>query len=161
MVNKIRIKMADLNIGQDSEILITSGLGSCVGVTLYDERTKIGGMAHVMLPKFPPNRDSGNPAKYADTALDILVEKLEEAGARKSRFEAKIAGGAQMFDFSNSNDKMRIGARNIEAVKKYLKDYNIPLKGSEVGADYGRTMEFDLATGKATIKTVKKEDIVL
>jgi chemotaxis protein CheD len=161
MINKIRIKMADLNIGQDNETLITSGLGSCVGVTLYDKRTKIGGMAHVMLPELPPNRDSGNPAKYADTALDILVEKLEGAGARKSRFEAKMAGGAQMFDFSNSNDKMRIGARNIEAVKKYLKKHNIPVRGSEVGEDYGRTMEFDLATGKATIKTVKKEDIVL
>ncbi|MBM7555362.1 chemotaxis protein CheD [Halanaerobacter jeridensis] len=161
MGNKIRIKMADLNIGKDGDILITSGLGSCVGVTLYDSKSQIGGMAHVMLPEFPENKDDGNPAKYADTALDMLIDKLKKAGASKRRFEAKMAGGAQMFKFSNSSDKMRIGARNIEAVKKYLKKSNIPIKGSEVGKDYGRTMEFDVGTGKATIKTVKKDDIIL
>ncbi|MGM0501140.1 MAG: chemotaxis protein CheD [Bacillota bacterium] len=161
MTKKIRIKMADLNVGEEDDILITSGLGSCVGVTLYDSRTKIGGMAHVMLPEFPPNRDKGNPAKYADTALDMLIDKLTKAGANKRRFEAKMAGGAQMFKFSNSSDKMRIGTRNVKAVKEYLKKHNIPVKGSEVGKDYGRTMEFDVATGQATIKTVKKDDIIL
>ena len=161
MANSIRIKMADLDIGRDNDKLITSGLGSCIGVTLYDERKKIGGMAHVMLPEFPEKKDDGNPAKYADTALDMLIDKLKDAGASKRRFEAKMAGGAQMFKFSNSSDKMRIGARNVEAVKKYLKNHNIPLKGSEVGEDYGRTMEFEVATGQAIIKTVKKDDIVL
>ena len=153
--------MADLNVGKEDDVLITSGLGSCVGVTLYDSRTKIGGMAHVMLPEFPPNRDTGNPAKYADTALDMLIDKLKQAGANQRRFEAKMAGGAQMFKFSNSNDKMRIGARNIKAVKTYLREHKIPVKGSEVGKDYGRTMEFNVATGEAIIKTVKKEDIIL
>ena len=161
MANSIRIKMADLDIGRDNDKLITSGLGSCIGVTLYDERKKIGGMAHVMLPEFPEKKDDGNPAKYADTALDMLIDKLKDAGASKRRFEAKMAGGAQMFKFSNSSDKMRIGARNVEAVKEYLKKHNIPLKGSEVGEDYGRTMEFEVATGQAIIKTVKKDDIVL
>ena len=161
MGKRIRIKMADLNTGQEGDILITSGLGSCVGVTLYDEKLKIGGMAHVMLPEFPQNKDDGNPAKYADTALDMLINELKNEGASKFRFEAKMAGGAQMFKFSNSSDKMRIGARNVEAVTEYLEKNNIPIKGSEVGENYGRTMEFDVATGKATIKTVKKEDIVL
>ena len=161
MGNRIRIKMADLNVGQEGDTLITSGLGSCVGVTLYDENVKVGGMAHVMLPEFPETKDDGNPAKYADTALDMLIDKLKQAGAKKRRFEAKMAGGAQMFKFSNSSDKMRIGARNVEAVKNYLKKNNIRIKGSEVGEDYGRTMEFDVTTGKATIKTVKKDDIVL
>ncbi|MFO7819578.1 MAG: chemotaxis protein CheD [Halanaerobacter sp.] len=161
MGNRIRIKMADLNIGEDGDTLITSGLGSCIGVTLYDSRVKIGGMAHVMLPEFPDKKDDGNPAKYADTALDMLIDKLKKAGASKRRFEAKMAGGAQMFKFSNSSDKMRIGARNIKAVKGYLRKNNIPLRGSEVGEDYGRTMEFDVSTGNATIKTVKKDDIVL
>lgn len=161
MGNRIRIKMADLNIGEEGDTLITSGLGSCIGVTLYDSRVKVGGMAHVMLPEFPDKKDDGNPAKYADTALDMLIDKLKKAGASKRRFEAKMAGGAQMFKFSNSSDKMRIGARNIKAVKGYLRKHNIPLKGSEVGENYGRTMEFDVTTGDATIKTVKKDDIVL
>lgn len=153
--------MADLNIGRAGDILITSGLGSCVGVTLYDEKVKVGGMAHVMLPEFPASKDDGNPAKYADTALDMLIDKLKKEGASQRRFEAKMAGGAQMFKFSNASDKMRIGARNVEAITEYLERKRIPIKGSEVGKDYGRTMEFDVTTGKATIKTVKKDDIVL
>nr|WP_282580122.1 chemotaxis protein CheD [Natroniella sulfidigena] len=153
--------MADLKVGSEKDIIITSGLGSCVGVTLYHKLTKIGGMAHVMLPEFPSNRKQGNPAKYADTALDMLLDKLQKKGANLNRLEAKMAGGAQMFNFSSSNDKMRIGARNIEAVQEILQKKRIPILGSEVGENYGRTMELHTATGEVLIKTVKHDDIVL
>ena len=153
--------MADLKVGKEKGIIITSGLGSCIGVTLYDDKIKVGGMAHVMLPEFPENKKQGNPAKYADTALEILLEKLSENNVNRRRLKAKMAGGAQMFDFSSSNDKMRIGARNIEAVQQELDKYNIPLVGKEVGEDYGRTMELHLDSGDVLIKTVKFDDIVL
>ncbi|WP_408956635.1 chemotaxis protein CheD [Natroniella sp. ANB-PHB2] len=153
--------MADLKVGSGEDIIITSGLGSCVGVTLYNKSTKIGGMAHVMLPEFPANREQGNPAKYADTALDMLLDKLRKKRVNLNRLEAKMAGGAQMFNFSSSNDKMRIGARNIEAVERILQEKGIPILGAEVGENYGRTMELHNATGKVLIKTVKHDDIVL
>lgn len=153
--------MADLKVGVRKGIIVTSGLGSCVGVTLYDEQRKVGGMAHVMLPEIPKNGKKGNPAKYADTALEKLLKEMKNMRARVKRLEAKIAGGAQMFDFSDTSDKMRIGARNIKAVKRELKERSIPLRGEEVGEDYGRTMELHLDTGKVVIKTVKFENIIL
>ncbi len=153
--------MADLKVGKEQGIIITSGLGSCIGVTLYDAKIEVGGMAHVMLPEFPENKKQGNPAKYADTALEMLIDKLTENNVSRRRLKAKMAGGAQMFDFSSSNDKMRIGARNIEAVQKELDKYNIPLVGKEVGEDYGRTMELHLDSGDVLIKTVKFDNIVL
>jgi len=161
MNNKLRVRMADLKVGKEQGIIITSGLGSCIGVTLYDAKIEVGGMAHVMLPEFPENKKQGNPAKYADTALEMLIDKLTENNVSRRRLKAKMAGGAQMFDFSSSNDKMRIGARNIEAVQKELDKYNIPLVGKEVGEDYGRTMELHLDSGDVLIKTVKFDNIVL
>ncbi|AGB40651.1 chemotaxis protein [Halobacteroides halobius DSM 5150] len=161
MSKRIRVRMADIKVGQADDIIITSGLGSCIGLTLYDSRTKVGGMAHIMLPKFPANKKKGNPAKYADTAIEMLLEQLESKGINKRRLEAKMAGGAQMFNLVNTNSKMRIGARNIEAVKEELNNYKIPLLGSEVGENYGRTMEFYTKTGEAKIKTVKHDDIIL
>lgn len=153
--------MADLKVGKADDIIITSGLGSCIGLTLYDSKTQIGGMAHVMLPEFPENRKKGNPAKYADTAIEMLLEELRKSGANRNRLEAKMAGGAQMFNFSNSNDKMRIGARNIEAVKEIMRSEGIKILGKEVGENYGRTMELHTKNGDVLIKTVKHEDIIL
>lgn len=160
-MKKIRVKMADLNIGKNSDILVTSGLGSCVGIALYDARSKIGGLGHIMLPEIPSNRESANPAKYADSGIELLLDKLRKAGASTRRLRAKIAGGAQMFDFKNSNSQMQIGARNIEAVKRILEKKGIKLLAEDVGKNYGRTMELHLKDGKVLIKTVKGEDLVL
>jgi chemotaxis protein CheD len=153
--------MADLNTGKDDDVLITSGLGSCVGIALYDSRSKVGGLAHIMLPEVPNNRKNNNPAKYADSAIDLLLKDLRQIGANTRKLVAKIAGGAQMFKFDNSNSQMKIGARNIEAVQQLLKEKNIRLLAKDVGKDYGRTMEFHLKDGKVSIKTVKGKDQVL
>ena len=151
----IRVKMADLNIAQSPDMLITSGLGSCIGVSLYDAVKKIGGMAHVMLPDSSSMRIKNNPHKYADTAMDILLEKLLSMGAVKSRLKAKMVGGSQMFNFDTENELMKIGARNTAAVKKKLKEFNIPLLGEDTGGSHGRTMEFYTETGLVLVKSVK------
>lgn len=151
----IRVKMADLNVARSPGILITSGLGSCVGVVLYDEMKKIGGMAHVMLPDSTTMRNQLNKAKYADTAMDMLLDKLLKLGADKRRLWAKIAGGAQMFSFDTENDLMRIGARNTEAVKKKIKEFGISLLAEDTGGSHGRTMEFYTESGRVIIKSVK------
>ncbi|MGM0470704.1 MAG: chemotaxis protein CheD [Bacillota bacterium] len=157
-MKKIRVKMADLNVGQGDAVLITSGLGSCVGVALYDSNSQIGGLAHIMLPEVPGKRKNNNPAKYADTAIELLLDKLRQAGANNRRLKAKIAGGAQMFNFDSSNSNMQIGKRNAKAVKEILADKNIKLLAEDVGKDYGRTMEFYLEDGRVLIKTVKGKD---
>lgn len=155
--NLVKVGMADLNVVGNSGILRTTGLGSCVGLTLYDPQIKVAGMAHVMLPSSDIARESQiNVAKYADTALPILVDKLVELGASKRRLIAKMAGGAQMFAFAGSGDTMRIGPRNVESCKEMLNKLGISLLAEDTGANYGRTIEISSDTGILTIRSVQK-----
>jgi chemotaxis protein CheD len=155
--NLIKVGMADLNVAHLKGVLKTSGLGSCVGVTLYDGRAKVAGMAHVMLPSSEIAREGTmNIAKYADTAIPDMIMKMEKLGASIPRMEAKLAGGAQMFAFGGNNDTMRIGPRNVESCKEMLKKYSIPVKAEDTGANYGRTIEFDCETGILVIRSVQQ-----
>lgn len=155
--NLVKVGMADLNVVGNSGILRTTGLGSCVGLTLYDPQIKVAGMAHVMLPSSDIARENQiNVAKYADTALPVLVDKLVELGASKRRLVAKMAGGAQMFAFAGSGDTMRIGPRNVESCKEMLKKLGISLYSEDTGANYGRTIEISSETGILTIRSVQK-----
>lgn len=155
--NLVKVGMADLNVVGNSGILRTTGLGSCVGLTLYDPQIKVAGMAHVMLPSSDIARESQiNVAKYADTALPVLVDKLVDLGASKRRLIAKMAGGAQMFAFAGSGDTMRIGPRNVESCKEMLKKLGISLYSEDTGANYGRTIEISSETGILTIRSVQK-----
>ncbi|MFD1037963.1 chemotaxis protein CheD [Virgibacillus byunsanensis] len=153
----VKVGIADLNMVSAPQTIRTSGLGSCIGAVLYDLPKKIAGLAHIMLPDSSLARqDSINTYKYADTAIDILIEKLCENGARKYALQAKLAGGAQMFQFSSTSEIMRIGPRNVEAVKEKLNMHYIPIVSMDVGGNCGRTIEFDPATGELKIRTVTK-----
>lgn len=152
----IKVGMADLNVAVMNGILKTTGLGSCVGVTLYDARTKIAGMAHVMLPSSEIAKEGNlNIAKYADTALPDMIAKMEKLGASVSRMEAKMAGGAQMFAFSNNSDTMRIGPRNVDSCKEMLARFRIPILAEDTGGNYGRTIEFNCMNGSLLIRSVQ------
>jgi chemotaxis protein CheD len=149
----VKIGMADLNIAKPPNILQTCGLGSCVGVCLWDPITKIGGMAHVMLPCSFQGKSS-NQAKFADTAIPILIDGMKKLGAENSRLVAKIAGGAQMFSFYSANDIMKIGDRNTEAIIKALKKFRIKLLAQDTGGNFGRTIEFYTEDGRLYIRTI-------
>lgn len=153
----VKVGIADLKIVKAPQLIRTSGLGSCVGVVVFDPFQKIAGLAHVMLPDSSLAKSKTfNVAKYADTAVRELVSAVVKQGARKSGLKAKIAGGAQMFQFSSGNEMMRIGPRNVEAVKKQLADLHIKLLGEDVGGNSGRTIEFDPNTSILQIRTVNK-----
>jgi len=157
MNNLVKVGMADLNSATPPQTIRTSGLGSCVGVIIYDEKAEVSGMAHVMLPDSSFARSGVlNRAKYADTAIEDLIKKIDILGASKYRLKAKIAGGAQMFKFTSNSEAMRIGPRNVEAVKKTLKELKIPIVHEDVGGSSGRTIEFDPATAILEIRTVNK-----
>lgn len=147
-----------MNIVQVPQFIRTSGLGSCVGVVLYDATSKIAGMVHVMLPTSNLARTSDfNPCKYADTGVDHLLRAVINSGASLPKLRAKIAGGAQMFQFSSSSSEMmRIGPRNVEAVRERLESHHIPLISEDCGGNSGRTIEFNPDSGKLMIKTVNK-----
>ena len=156
MAQLIKVGMADYKVSNYPSTLISYGLGSCVGIALYDSLNKIGGLAHIMLPDSTQARTTENPAKFADTCLPLMIDEMIKLGATKSRLTAKIAGGAQMFSFNNATPIMRIGDRNIEAVKTILKKLGIRIMADDTGGHSGRTVELDLSGGVFRIKTVDK-----
>lgn len=151
----IKVGMADLNIAKAPDILMTLGLGSCIGITLYDPAVKVGGMAHIMLPDSTQIKNNSNLAKFADTAIGVLITKMTALGANRSRLVAKLAGGAQMFDFKQTSDVMRVGYRNDMATRKILEDLRIPIIADDTGANYGRTIELHTQTGVLRVKTIQ------
>jgi chemotaxis protein CheD len=153
----MKIGMADLGVAKPPHRLRTTGLGSCVGVVLYDATNKIAGMAHVMLPDSSLAKGSDfNIGKYADTAIPQLIKEMENAGASVRNLVAKLAGGAQMFSFLSGNDTMRIGPRNVEACKIKLQEAGIRIVAEDTGGNCGRTIEMDAETGILQIRTVNQ-----
>ena len=156
MAELIKVGMADFKVGRSPDNLISYGLGSCIGIALYDSGSKIGGLAHIMLPDSTQARSSDNPAKFADTCLPLMLSEMQKIGAIKNRILAKIAGGAQMFSFANTTDIMRVGERNTEAVRAILKKMELKIVAEDVGANYGRTVELIMENGIFRIKTIDK-----
>jgi chemotaxis protein CheD len=154
MGDVIKVGMADLNCTNSPGILTTLGLGSCVGVCLYDKLNKVSGMVHIMLPNSLQIKNNSNVAKFADTGIVKLLEDMQKLGANKNRIVCKIAGGAQMFNFNDSSDIMRIGSRNVTATKEILQSLNIPIIAEDTGGSYGRTIELYSETGMLLIKTI-------
>ncbi|OGP82640.1 MAG: chemotaxis protein CheD [Deltaproteobacteria bacterium RBG_13_65_10] len=153
-MKKISVGIADLRIAQSPNVLISYGLGSCVGVALHDPFEKIGGLAHVMLPTASGIR-TGDPLKYADSAIEMIVVRMVDAGCARGALLAKMAGGADMFLCSASDVRPKIGERNVEAVRAKLKELRIPLVAEDVGGNYGRTVELETATGVFTVRSVR------
>ena len=156
MGEMIKVGMADLQVCKSPDVLTTLGLGSCVGVALYDPITKVSGLLHLMLPDSTKIRNNENLAKFADTGIQELIRQMLLIGANRSRIVAKIAGGAQMFAMKSTNDLLRVGERNIEAAKENLVKSNIRIIVEDTGFNYGRTVEFYSETGNFTIKSVGK-----
>lgn len=157
MNEMIKVGMADLNVCTSPSALTTLGLGSCVGIALFDPIRKIAGLVHIMLPDSTKIINNENRAKFADTGIDALIQEMIKIGADRSVLIAKIAGGAQMFAFSNNSEMMRIGDRNVESTKNKLQQLGIQIKAEDTGANYGRTIEFYPETGILLIKSVGKD----
>ncbi|MDO5403634.1 MAG: chemotaxis protein CheD [Eubacteriales bacterium] len=156
MGEMIKVGMADLKVCKAPDSLTTLGLGSCIGVALYDPSTKIAGLLHCMLPDSKQISNNSNLAKFADSGIDELIRIMVKTGAVKSRLVAKMAGGAQMFAMRTTNDALRVGERNAAAVREKLKQYGIRIISEDCGLNYGRTVEFYPETGDYIIKSVGK-----
>jgi len=143
------------------DVIVTYALGSCVGAALYDEEAKIGGLLHCLLPDsscgLPKNRDK-NPHMYADAGLLSLIGMLIDMGAAKERITAKLVGGANMLSNSSLLD---IGKRNSEAAMDMLKQEGIPLIGSSIGGNVGRSMWFNLKDGSVRVRLLGRGEEVI
>lgn len=155
---EIKVGMADLNVCVSPDRITTLGLGSCVGIALRDPVTKIGGLAHIMLPDSTTIRNNSNIPKFADTGIEELVKQVTRKGANRSRLVAKIAGGAQMFGFNSNSEMVRVGERNVQATKKKLAELKIPIVAEDTGKNFGRTVIFYPETGDFVIRAVGKQE---
>ena len=149
----IVVGMADLKVAKHPDTLTTLGLGSCVGITLFDRAKKIGGMAHCMLPTYK-GFEGQNIAKFVDSAVIELINQLVRIGASRTALVAKIAGGAHMFGRSQNSDMLKIGERNAAAGLAILRQLSIPVQANDTGGSHGRTIELNIETGALKIKTV-------
>ena len=141
----INVGVAQVKNGENPAVLRTI-LGSCIGICLYDRMKKVGGLAHILLPK--DTSDGATPEKYADTAIPLLVQRLLKEGAKKEFLSAKIAGGSAMFKFQSNVALGQIGDRNIEETKRVLEKLGIPIVEEDVGGNAGESNRFFfLSTG--------------
>jgi chemotaxis protein CheD len=152
---RVKVGIAELEVTADGAELTTSGLGSCIGVALHDDRAGVAGLAHVMLPAAEEMTD-GNPAKFADAGTELLIERMEAEGASRRDIEAKIAGGSDMLDFSESGSG--IGRRNAESVRETLAAHDVPVVAEDVGGDHGRSLRLEAATGDLLVKSANEGD---
>ena len=159
---ELHVGISEYKIAQAPTRLITVGLGSCIGTIIYDEASHIGGLSHIMLPDSQPflHKREIKPEKFADLALPAMVAELK-LKIRRPRFQAKIVGGANMFQFQTLNASSNIGQRNIEAVEEVLDRLNIPIVAKHVGGSAGRTMIVDLQDFKTMVRQVKQEIVYL
>jgi len=140
--------------------LVTIGLGSCIAITIHDPIARVGAMAHVLLPELAAHRQTDNRAKFASTAVPMLLEEMRALGAT-GPFVAKLAGGAKLFGDLLASTGGTMGTRNADAARAALAAARVRLAGEDIGGDYGRTVTFDVATGVMTVRSVRGGEVVL
>lgn len=153
------IGIAESVIARSPDKIATLGLGSCIGLVLYDPTAKIGGMVHIMLPAAPKDSLVANKFKFADTGVAELIRMMVSAGALKSRLLAKAAGGAHMFNASYNSDVMNVGQRNFDMCQRVLRENSIRLIGEDTGGTSGRSIEFCCESSMLQVRAVSPREI--
>ena len=148
-------------VGKVEGVLSVLGLGSCVAVVLYDEKSRTGGLAHVLLPD---PAFSSNPDKlwrFATTAIPELLSEVVATGAVRERIHARLVGGACMFQELMPKNGPHIGQRNVVAARATLRHDGIGIVAEEVGGDFGRSVDFDLESGRVYICSHGRDDVCI
>lgn len=155
MNEPLAVGLGELKGSRDPEAqLVCYGLGSCIGLALWDARSRAGTMAHIVLPDSALSRGPVvQPAKWADTAIPAALALMAELGASRSTTVARIAGGARMLNVVGAGSRLDIGARNIEAVREALRRHDLRLAAEDVGGTWGRTLSLNVGTGRLVVST--------
>ena len=139
-------------------VLISLGLGSCIGLALMDKRAAVAGLAHVVLPAAEGR--TGSPGKFADTAVEALIAELVGLGARRIALEAVLVGGASMFKLGGGSG-MEVGQRNDEAVRAELARLRIPVAATDTGGSRGRTIRVTVGSQAVTSRAAGDQEVAL
>lgn len=158
-MNELRVAIARHAVARAPGRLVCIGVGSCVVITIFDEAAQCGALAHVLLPEEAPGMAIGHPARFATTAVPLLLGALRARGA-EGPYVAKLAGGAGLFaDVLTS--KGRVGERNVIAARAALATAGIPVVAEDVGGGSGRSVIFDVETGKVAVRKASGDTHVL
>jgi len=151
------VAMSQMRLSNDArDVFVTSALGSCVGLALYDPVACVGGMVHCVLPlsKIDPASAQTHPFLFVDTGVPALIQGLLDMGANKDRIVASVAGAATLLDTERS---FRIGERNYIVLRKILWKNKIPLAAEATGGSVTRTLHFYMDTGRTVVKAPNDE----
>jgi chemotaxis protein CheD len=158
MKEPIRVGMGEYKVAGTSDILTCVGLGSCVAIALYDQARRIGGLSHIMLPKRADARNTSNPAKFADSAIGLLLKAMQRQGSSLKNLTAKIFGGANMFPMIQGNHLVHVGLRNAAAVRETLAKRKIEIVAEDLGGHWGRTIFFHTEDGSVRVRDARGEE---
>lgn len=153
------VGMSEITLSESPKTtFVIPGLGSCIALVIYEPKSRVAGMAHVLLPDSSQAAAVEAPGKFADTAVPRLIEALVARGAKPSALVAKMAGGAQMF---KGGPSLSVGERNIEAVTRALETFHVPLLASDVGGTLGRSIRFEVESERFVIRRRLGPEVVL
>lgn len=158
MQDNLAVGLGEVKLSRNPEdVLVAFGLGSCVGIGMYDPQVNVAGLLHAVLP-FSPNGTVERSPKYVVSGIEILLEELVRYGAQPSRLIVRMAGGANMLNAPGFSQTFNIGTRNVEAAYETFKKFRLKLAGQEVGGTIGRTVRFYVRDGRMTIRTVGNQE---
>jgi chemotaxis protein CheD len=155
------VRVADLKAASAPDVLVTLGLGSCIAIVLHDPVSRVGGMAHVLLPSRSLSRAVENPGRFPQSAVPALIEQMAALGADPRRLTARLAGGASMFANLVPAGSIQMGERNVIAAREVLNRHAVPIIGEAVGGSRGRSVWFSPADGVLRVRAVGCRDVEL
>lgn len=159
-MNQLTVEIADLEIGTGDMMLVTTGIGSCVAIALHDAESRVGGLAHVLLPHAALSSRPSRPGKFPATAVPAMLARMRELGAR-GEISARLIGGASMFGGLLPSGAVGLGVRNVKAARQACVEHAVPVVAEAVGGTMGRSVFFDVATGRVQVRNVRGDDVDL
>ncbi len=161
MAVELMVRVAEIKAATGDHVLCTLGLGSCVGIALYDATAGVGGMAHILLPSLSLSRHSQAPGRFPQSAIPALIGEMTRLGADPRRLTARLVGGASMFANLNPPGSIQMGDRNVVACREVLSAHGIPVIAEAVGGGQGRSMWFHTADGRIEVRSVGSQVYVI
>lgn len=160
MANTLSLGLGEMAISRDpADVLVAYGLGSCLGIAMFDAVARVGGMVHAVLPEHVSGNGNGStPGKFVDTGIQALIEGMQKSGADPRRLMVWMAGGASMLLSPAMTKSFDIGNRNIQNATKMFAAMRIHLSGQEVGGNIGRTVRLYICDGRMTVRLVGQQE---
>ncbi len=146
-------------VGRKKPLLLRAGLGTCVGVALYDRDADVGGLHHLLLPEPISSENILMPEKYASSGLPLFIQELFALGASRDNLKACISGGALVGPLMNQDLDLDIGGRTTEVVKNILAEEGIQIEKAETGGLLSSDLCLDMQTWEPSTKPLEHENL--